>query len=41
MTISQGYRMIQAATHKKPNLDYPYLGIPDENEEDVLEKIQY
>lgn len=41
MTISEGYRQAQAAAHKKPCLDYPYLGIPDENEEDVLEKIQY
>ena len=36
MTISQGYRQVQAARHKQPCLDYPYLGIPDEDEEDVL-----
>ena len=41
MTLSQGYRMTQAATHKQPYLDYPYLDIPDEDEDDVLDNIQY
>ena len=41
MTLSQGYRQAQAAKHKKPCLDYPYLGIPDEDEEDILSEIQY
>ena len=26
---------------KHPCLDYPYLGIPDEDEHDVLEEMQY
>lgn len=39
MTISQGYRQAQAAKHKQPCLDYPYLGIPDEDEEKVLERL--
>ena len=38
MTLSQGYRMTQATTHKQPCLDYPYLGIPDEDENDLLEE---
>lgn len=38
MTLSQGYRMAQAAQHKQPCLDYPYLGIEDINEEDMLEE---
>lgn len=41
MTLSQGYRQAQAASTKHPYLDYPYLGIPDEDEEDILDKIQY
>ena len=41
MTLSQGYRMAQAANHKQPCLDYPYIGIPDENKEGVLDNIQY
>ena len=41
MTLSQGYQMAQAASHKQPCLDYPYLGIPDEDEDDVLDNIQY
>lgn len=41
MTLSQGYRMAQAAKHKQPCLDYPYLGIPDEDEDDILDNIQY
>ena len=41
MTLSQGYKMAQAAKHKQPCLDYPYLGIPDEDEDDVLDNIQY
>jgi len=39
MTLSQGYRMAQAANHKQPCLDYPYLGIPDEDEEELLTRI--
>ena len=41
MTLSQGYRMVQAAYNKRPYLDYPYLCIPDEEEEDTINKIQY
>ncbi len=42
MTLSQGYKMAQAAKqHKKPCLDYPYLGIPDEDEEDTLSETQH
>ena len=41
MTLSQGYRMAQVATHKQPCLDYPYLGIPDEDEDNILDNIQY
>ena len=36
MTIQQGYRQVQVAKHKQSCLDYPYLGLPDEDEEDVL-----
>ena len=41
MTLSQGYQMAQASKHKRPCLDYPYLGIPDEDEEDILSEIQH
>ena len=41
MTLSQGYKMAQAAKHKQPCLDYPYLGIPDEDEEDILSETQH
>ena len=41
MTLSQGYRMAQAAHHRQPCLDYPYIGIPDENEEDTADKFSY
>ena len=41
MTLSQGYRQAQAAHHKQPCLDYPYLGIPDEDDEDILSEIQH
>ena len=37
ITISQGYRQAQDA-RKHPCLDYPYLGIPDEDEKDLLEE---
>ena len=40
MTLSQGYQMAQAAHHKQPCLDYPYIGIPDEDEEDILNEPQ-
>ena len=40
MTLSQGYQMTQAA-RCKPYLDYPYLSIPDEDEEDFIEQSQY
>ena len=40
MTLSQGYRMAQAAT-KQPYLDYPYIGIPDEDDKDILSETQY
>ena len=41
MTLSQGYRMAQTANHKQPCLDYPYLGIPDEDDEDILNETQH
>ena len=43
MTLSQDYRMAQAAHHKQPCLDYPYLGIPDEDNtlDDYIESKQY
>lgn len=41
MTISQGYKMAQTANHKQPCLDYPYLGIPDEDEEEILKEQQH
>ena len=41
MTLSQGYQMAQAARHKQPCLDYPYIGIPDEDEEDITDKLSY
>ena len=41
MTLSQGYRMAQAANHKRPCLDYPYLGIPDEDDENALSEAQH
>ena len=41
MTLSQGYQMAQTAKHKQPCLDYPYLGIPDEDEDNILDNIQY
>ena len=37
MTISEGYREMEHIK-KKPNLDYPYLGIPDEDEDEILER---
>ena len=40
MTLSQGYQMAQAAQHKQPCLDYPYIGIPDEDEKDILNETQ-
>lgn len=41
MIISQGYRKAQAARHKQPCLDYPYLGLPDEEDTDYIEQSQY
>ena len=41
MTPSQGYRQAKATQHKQPCLDYPYIGIPDEDDEDVLDKLSY
>ena len=41
MTLSQGYRHAQAVKHKQPCLDYPYIGIPDEDEEDTADKHSY
>ena len=35
MTLSQGYRMAQAANHKQPCLDYPYLSLPDIDEDEL------
>ena len=39
MTLSQGYRQAQAAQHKQPCLDYPYIGIPDEDEDEILTRL--
>lgn len=36
MTLSQGYRQQQAI--RKPCLDYPYLSLPDIEEEEVLKE---
>ena len=41
MTLSQGYRMAQAAYQKQPYLDYPYTSIPDEDREDTIDKLSY
>lgn len=41
MTLHQGYRHVKAAQYKQPYLDYPYLGIPDEDEEDIMDRLQY
>lgn len=41
MTLSQGYQMAQAAKCKQPCLDYPYLGFPDEDSDDIIERSQY
>lgn len=35
MTLSQGYRHVQAAKHKQPCLDYPYIGIEDIDEDEL------
>lgn len=41
MTLSQGYRQALAASHRQPYLDYPYLGIPDEDEEDIIDRLNH
>ena len=44
MTIAQGYRQAHDAVKVKPNLDYPYLSLPDIEEdsvEDPIEKLQF
>lgn len=41
MTLSQGYQMIQAASHRQPCLDYPYIGCPDEDFEPIINSIEY
>ena len=42
MTLSQGYQMIQAASHRQPYLDYPYIGCPDEDYfEPIINSIEY
>ena len=44
MTIAQGYRQVHDAVKAKPNLDYPYLSLPDIEEdsvEDSIEKLQF
>jgi hypothetical protein len=33
--------MAQAAYHKQPYLDYPYIGIPNEDEDGVLNETQF
>ena len=33
-------KMAQAAKYKQPCLDYPYLGIPDEDEDEILKELQ-
>lgn len=35
MTLSEGYRHVHNA---KPHLDYPYLSLPDIDEDDLLEE---
>lgn len=40
MTLSQGYRMMKAISHKHHCLDYPYIGCPDEDD-DTLNSIEY
>ena len=39
MTLSQGYKMAQAAQYKQPCLDYPYIGIPDEDEDETIKRL--
>ena len=44
MTIAQDYRQAHDAVKAKPNLDYPYLSLPDIEEdsvEDSIEKLQF
>ena len=44
MTIAQGYRQAHDAVKAKSNLDYPYLSLPDIEEdsvEDPIEKLQF
>ncbi len=36
MTLSKGYRQAQVAQYRQPCLDYPYLSLPD-IEEDTIE----
>ena len=38
--IHQDYRMTRTSNNKKPCLDYPYLGIPDEDEDEILKRIE-
>ena len=40
MTLSEDYRQTQSASHKQPCLDYPYLGFPDEDEDEILKELQ-
>lgn len=41
MILHQGYKHMQTASYRQPNLDYPYLGLQDEDEDDLLEILQY
>ena len=39
MTLSQGYRMAQAATHRQPCLDYPYIDTLVKDNENTTDKL--
>ena len=44
MTLTQGYRQAHDAAKAKPNLDYPYLSLPDIEEDSIenpIEKLQF
>lgn len=35
MTLSEGYRQAHDAIKARPNLDYPYLSLPDIDEDTI------
>ena len=39
MTLPQGYRMAQAATHRQPCLDYPYTNTLVKDNENKINKL--